>query len=411
MLRVLLICGPLLVSILDDPKPRPDKAAALAEHAARAAKAPKTADARWRLAVWCEQQGLDAEAKAHLTEVVKLDPKRDAAWKRLGYKKVDGRWLNDDQIREAAERKTADAKWSKRLFDLHRQVHNPRNRDAAMAALGAIEDPLAVPAIYRELGRRGPGDQAIAVQVFGQIHAPAAAEALAALSLYGASADVRNRATETLRGRDPAEYAKALIAALVEPLRFEVRHVGGGGPGILFVEGDRFNIARIYDAPGVPFIPFQQNDILGIDDDGNPVLVRVDAANLGSTPIKGSSDKLMTQRRFEVRPEALVDQARRAAQSAEGQLAQDVAQVKALNAARRSINDAVLQVLRDATGQDPGPDRLSWRNWLADKAGTTRDTPPTIRKPTYQELVPAYFTPVEVFVRLYTVRLSSPPDN
>jgi len=37
--------------------------------------------------MWCEQQGLQPEATAHLTMVAQLDPGREAAWKRLGYKK------------------------------------------------------------------------------------------------------------------------------------------------------------------------------------------------------------------------------------------------------------------------------------------------------------------------------------
>ena len=39
---------------------------------------------------------LEAESKVHLANVVQLDPKRDSEWKRLGYKKYNGRWMNDD---------------------------------------------------------------------------------------------------------------------------------------------------------------------------------------------------------------------------------------------------------------------------------------------------------------------------
>ena len=42
------------------------------------------------MAMWCEQHGLKPEATAHLTMVTQLDPRREAAWKRLGYKKQGG---------------------------------------------------------------------------------------------------------------------------------------------------------------------------------------------------------------------------------------------------------------------------------------------------------------------------------
>ena len=36
---------------------------------------------------------------AHLTAVIRLDPGREAAWKRLGCKKVGGRWVTEAQLR------------------------------------------------------------------------------------------------------------------------------------------------------------------------------------------------------------------------------------------------------------------------------------------------------------------------
>ncbi|WP_289445115.1 hypothetical protein, partial [Klebsiella pneumoniae] len=55
-------------------------AAALAEYNARRARADRTADDQWKLGLWCEQNGLEAEAQAHFTAVVRLDPGHAAAW-------------------------------------------------------------------------------------------------------------------------------------------------------------------------------------------------------------------------------------------------------------------------------------------------------------------------------------------
>ena len=78
-------------------------------------------------------------------------------------------------------------------------------------------------------------------------------------------------ATETLRGRDPREYAELLIGLLREPIRFEVQHVGGpGSPGELLVEGKRANVRRVYTPPS----PFQPGDQLGLNASGQRVVFR-----------------------------------------------------------------------------------------------------------------------------------------
>ena len=74
--------------------------------------------------------------------------------------------------------------------------------------------------------------QAVAVQVFGQIDAIPASRALAMLALNGKSPEVRRRAVETLRRRDPREFAGMLVALLRDPIKYEIRPVGGpGSPG------------------------------------------------------------------------------------------------------------------------------------------------------------------------------------
>src|SRR5580704_3652550 len=50
-------------------------------------------DAQLRLAAWCLENGLKDEAMAHYHVVTGLDPSRDIAWLRLGYKKLHNRWI------------------------------------------------------------------------------------------------------------------------------------------------------------------------------------------------------------------------------------------------------------------------------------------------------------------------------
>jgi len=72
-----------------------DLAARLAEYNARRARMTENADSHWSLAVWCEQNDLASEALAHFTMVTRLDPSREAAWKRLGCRM----WMGDGSAR------------------------------------------------------------------------------------------------------------------------------------------------------------------------------------------------------------------------------------------------------------------------------------------------------------------------
>ena len=70
------------------------------------------------------------------------------------------------------------------------------------------------------------------------------------LALNGKSPEVRRRAVETLRRRDPREFAGRSVALLRDPIKYETGPSGGPGlPGVLFVQGKQFNLQRRYVPP------------------------------------------------------------------------------------------------------------------------------------------------------------------
>ena len=196
------------------------------------------------------EHGLQAEAELHFGEVVRLDPKRDAAWRKLGFKKINGRWMSDAQIAAEKAQREANKTWGPRLQKLHDALHDQKTHADAAAELSRIEAPAAVPSVWNVFGRGGAGDQLIAVQLLGQIRSPASSQLLAILAVFSPSATVRGRATETLRDRDPDDYAPGLISLIRKPLRYEIRPIQGpGSTGALFVEGERADLRRFYSAP------------------------------------------------------------------------------------------------------------------------------------------------------------------
>ena len=127
-------------------------AAKLARYEAKRQATPPTAEAQWQLALWCEKNGLKAEATAHFTAVTLIAPRRTEAWKKLGCELYRGRWIDAEQV--AAERadaeaqKKADRHWEAILSRSKKDlVFDSPHRQEAVAALSEITDTRAVPSI------------------------------------------------------------------------------------------------------------------------------------------------------------------------------------------------------------------------------------------------------------------------
>ncbi len=257
----------------------PARRALVDEYLRRRAATRDRADDQWKLALWCQQQGLGEQAVAHLYRVVQLDPHRDAAWRRLGYRKTGARWARPELlIAEKAELEAqvrANRFWKPRLEHLRAALgeHNPAKKSMAVHALEQITDPRAVPMVWAVLARGSQADEQTAVQLLGQIDAPGAARALCLLSLFSPFPDIRGSAVAILRRRDPREFAALLVGMIREPMKFQASPVGGPGvPGMLMVRGDAFDTQRRYSPPPPPVYIPAFNDTVFPDASGQPVI-------------------------------------------------------------------------------------------------------------------------------------------
>jgi hypothetical protein len=391
----------------DSQKPAPkaavgvDPGRALAEYNALKEKTPPTAAGQWKLGLWCEEHGLKPEAYVHFAEVVRLDSRRDAAWRKLGYRKHNGRWTTDAEVAEATEQKKADKLWMPRLKKIHADIHGShgaKKREVAEAALRAITDPRAVMSLFHEFGG-GRLDQAILIQVLSRIDKPNSSKVLAVLAIYGKTQEIRQAAVKTLRGRPAADFLDVLVAMMIDPLKFEVRHVSGpGSPGVIFVEGERFNTARLYAPPPSPNIVPGPGDIITFDSAGEPVVNRpIMEVPIGEVKQKGPGStlpprELITTVYAQISASQLRAEAQRAAETAEAQLEVDVAKIKGLNKDRKQFNDLVIATAKDATGKDLGKTPKEWREAVAGKnKSSNKSNPPT--KPTFPETVPLAYNP------------------
>jgi hypothetical protein len=381
-------------------KPAP---AALAEYNARRTRLPDTADARWKLGLWCEQAGLKGEATLEFLAVTRLDPRREPAWKKLGYQKQNGRWMSAEtaaaERAEAAAQRKADAHWRPLLQKLRGQLAQESRKSDASAALTAVDDPRSVPSIWRVFAVGGAADQERAVDMLGHIEGDRASRALAGLAVFGKTDVIRRAAVATLLRRPHEDVLMAWIGLLRDPIKYDVRQVAGpGSPGVLMVEDERFNVRRFYAPPSVeqieglfinsqngrPTMPLQFNS----SPPGPPPGSRA-VGSIGNTDLyifdyhwalpklpKSIPDPTPSYQQFErnqlqakVNADFEFGEAARMADGAQAQLEHDVNVVESANTTIRGTNARVLEALRRVSGQVLGPDREEWLRWWMEHRG------------------------------------------
>jgi hypothetical protein len=435
------------------------RAEAFQQYLQKRARTPETADDQWKLALWCDQNGLKEQAVAHAHAVLRLDPTREAAWKRLGYKKHQGRWVTDAQLHaekeESALQKQADRQWRPVLEGYRRALggKDQTKRTAAGDDLARVADPRAVPSIWAVFAAsKNADDQALAVQLLGQIDAASASRALAMLAVSSPSAEVRRAAGETLKRRDVREFADLLISLIREPIKYEVKQVGGqGSPGSLSVKGKEADVKRLYTPPPVQVPGILPTDQFTYDQFGMPAVVRhfqgagiiqspgvygtvsvsgpapgvtqnfptliakngggeagraaaqkaiqnARAGNVGSSSFGFPSARYLVNQAADVLIPIgqFAAEAENANNTARRRLESDIQQIEAHNRAVAESNDRVLPVLAMVAGQDLGPDRASWNKWWVDQIGFTIVPQKSQEKATVVEQVPIDYQPQPV---------------
>ncbi|MFI5456595.1 MAG: polymorphic toxin-type HINT domain-containing protein [Isosphaerales bacterium] len=359
-----------------------ETSAAMAGYNGRRARMDNSADAHWKIAMWCEQHGLKPEATAHLTVVTQLDPSREAAWKRLGYKKQGRRWVTDLQLAaekaEAEAQKKADKRWTTLLAKLRSRLEDKSRQAEATKALQGITDPRAVPSVWTTFASSKASDQKVARQLLGQIDSPGSTHALTLLAVVSDSAEVRSKAIATLRCRDPRDITSLLVRSLRDPeldpdpilYHYLLQPIGWdaiGSTGFLVVQGPRYDIFRTYTV----------DESRSISSSGNASLM---------TPMSSYPGRVMLQRQRQVLDlEAIIRQISIESES-------DVLAAKLRVRQVDQLNARIIRVLTTVTEQNSGKDQEAWRKWWIEEQGYSYEPPaPRSRQDwTLQESKPAY---------------------
>jgi hypothetical protein len=371
---------------------------AIREYLDRRARTPDKADSQLKLAAWCEQKGLRAQALTHYEEVIRLDPGRGAAWRHLGYKKQGTRWIKPDQAaalkQEAEKQKQADKYWKPVLAKLRDDLQSkdaPR-RSRAEQELSLVTDPRALPSIWALFIVGSERSQLAAIEMLGQIDGPAASSTLAALAIFCPRSEVRNHAFDHLLSRDLREIMTRLIGMIRKPFKYQVRPVNGpGSTGVLFVEGEKFNVERIYRS--MPVDPSMVPQVAANARPNTPLMVENQLSlppNFGGDPFAYLAAQVASTASSsrELRDGLnQLQQVRQANQAVAQTLARDVQRIEAINDQINTLNARLLPIVESASGEKLGAEPEKWKSWWTDKLGYAFQASQPATKPTFTDIV------------------------
>jgi len=353
----------------------PERQALIREYLDRRANTPSKPEAQLRLAAWCENNGFKEEAIAHYNEVLRLDASRESAWRHLGYKKAGNRWVKPEdlaaQTQEAEIQKRADKQWKPKFERIRDGLESKDSarRARAESALVEITDPRAVPMIWATFVAGSDRLQLAAVQMLGQIDGPVASTSLAAIAVFNSSGQVRGRAIDTLVRRDPRDIVDRLIGMIRKPFKYQVKPVNGPGTaGELFIEGEKFNVRRLYAMQPV---------------DATQIPARNFTPDVAFDPF--SAANMAAQQ--DTQNGAALENLRQRTASIQQRLAVDIQAVEATNAQIRLVNERALPVLKATTSLDFGAEPERWKAWWTDQLGYAYQSSQPSSKPTFTEVV------------------------
>jgi hypothetical protein len=279
---------------------------------------------------------------------------------------------------EAAERKKAVERWRKTLEALHTKGFHQRGRDSAdrrakaEAELDAIDDPVAVPAIWLVFAGRADHHSLI-VRMLGRFDTTESTSMLAAVSVYSPDEKARLEAAAVLKNRNPRDFAENLIQLIQVPLKFKPGGVdipGLGRARVLMIEDERVDYQFFYPPPEQAEAPR-----------GKPYVFTPD-------------NPYMTKAARKQAQEFNRAQAQAAKAAIEAQLQSDIEEIGRVNLLIGEMRERALVVLRQVSGKKKlGPDREAWRRWLADRGGYRYEPPAQEPKQTLALVVPHLYRP------------------
>lgn len=179
-----------------------------------------TVDDQLYLADGARSHGLFDQERAHLTQVVTLDPAHVEAHQRLGDVFAEGTWIRRETFdrmvssqRRWGESLVRHGKEAERFTARMRRLSEAKQR-AAREEWQAWNSPERIPALERAIGDRGDTLQLEYIRWLGGFPCYEASRALVRQTLFSEKESVRLEATELLKRRPWGDFLGELVSSV-----------------------------------------------------------------------------------------------------------------------------------------------------------------------------------------------------
>lgn len=342
----------------------------LEQYEVRLRKAPDTLAGQWELAEWCSANQLRDRQQRHLRRVLDFDPEHAEARRLLGYKRIEDRWLTQDefmsehgflkykgqyrrskdveQLLQMEKESEAEKGWYRKVRHWSSLAGDGRATRQAdgMTNLLAIRDPNAIPALARILaGDNRENARLLFVAVMVKINHERALPPLVNQSLYDDSFEVRQAAVAAIKKIGPEKALDAYLQALRDESNVTVNRAG-------YALGE---LTRQEDFPKV--MPQLVNAIITVHrykavvpnlnqgpSVSNRGKLRVDGDDLALMWMTGQTP-IISSKRWELPPPGFPQP------------------IKVVNVPTEQKNASVHSALKKLSGQEYPLNVIAWRDW------------------------------------------------
>ena len=284
------------------------------------------------IANWCNQNGLTTQEQAHLDRVIFFAADHAEARQRLGFVRLNDRWVNrQDLISDATEWQTAARRlsaWREPVETLRAELtaaSTQKQYDEAIAELNKIDTPAAIPALESILGGVNETIATTVVHRIANMEQIEATDALIRFSVLNPWQNVRLAAAQALGKRDRFEYVPTMLGELSTPVINQTQTIP--------MSRDRVIHRQV-------FVRELQNEHQVVELNTAYHLLRVN--NVGDSGIR--TRRMI--RADERQNERLQEQQ---------------------NLNTQQLNDRITAALSEATGEENGTDPRQWWKWWNDE--------------------------------------------
>lgn len=320
-----------------------------------------TEEGHWEMATWCGPRSMWPQKYAHLCRVLELNPRNDAARVGLGWRQTNFGWVSPEQVMADVDLALqARASFDKYGDAVHGIVRKLTSSNEEMKAKGSkelsdLKDPIAVPAIEKNLSSVSEPLALRAIHVLQEIQHPAATRSLVRHAIFHPSGKVRDQAGDALAKRDPQGWAPGLLGLLKETVKV----------------GVQFEYSELGELHGVRHY-FQQEssdraDVLVVDSTYEHFVVAIANDAFSTRPNFGTAIEFRPQDQL-FNAQQLMAQEMRTQHDASFKIAQAKAIGENVNANVRQFNERIFQVVDKFADQKIGDTASEyWEWWYSNK--------------------------------------------